>query len=453
MPFCLEGAGTDDVTEGPQQQSSSGGSWTPWSNCPSGFSAVGLRRLVLRGSLVDGEVSSVDQVECTGTGCRAKNPKYGTKPTPEDPIGVWSLTKEKTYDTMRMWDCSSSGCRIGCIGSGKMTLAKATCSTAHQNLQVVASSSGSGTRTPAACPSTHNSAGCVCYSSTEGSCPAENYQVGKLTGSCSKNFGSASGTVTRLCTQAVGRLRVSIGNEITELDDLTAGYVYKSVAITSANTGNANMKFRELGEDTVLWTDCGAPYSKGWNLKQSNSAPGNFQLVERAREGASNAKACVNPKSGKLVECAPESQVEEHIKQREDNHLVSCGTGQVLSSYLFKQDTSCNHVDDFRYFHSCTAIIPVTTTSSCVGQLSDLSALQHHHLQCPRDSGLKRFILEAQVPEVAADETLQGEVRYNFALGGHLLPGGPDRREARLHAARGQLASDVCAQKHAAGQQ
>ena len=27
------------------------------------------------------------------------------------------------------------------------------------------------------------------------------------------------------------------------------------------------------------------------------------------------------------------------------------------------------------------------------------------------------------------------------ALGGHLLPGGPDRREARLHAARGQLAS------------
>ncbi|CAK9100382.1 Uncharacterized protein SCF082_LOCUS46983 [Durusdinium trenchii] len=573
---------------------------------------------------------------------------------------------------MRMWDCSSSGCRIGCIGSGKcsiqtacigaMTLAKATCSTAHQNLQVVASSSGSGTRTPAACPSTHNSAGCVCYSSTEGSCPAENYQVGKLTGSCSKNFGSASGTVTRLCTQAVGRLRVSIGNEITELDDLTAGYVYKSVAITSANTGNANMKFRELGgkpitlsvkdvtisdmvtgettqsllldlanvcsgtrweielpaqqsgtpytvkvtygdqrmdmetsscmlgtaghmasvsagtvakgdfktvqrsvfvpgnsagvgnlvfsgeaasgctginkieiarEDTVLWTDCGAPYSKGWNLKQSNSAPGNFQLVERAREGASNAKACVNPKSGKLVECAPESQVEEHIKQvfsldylaplvakwtqfesgqnlqpgscvrarnqylpnlkissnQQDNHLVSCGTGQVLSSYLFKQDSSCNHVDDFRYFHSCTAIIPVTTTSSCVnlatrcvahsnnhphvweldrhdvgaecapgmlltrfgytscsveggggyqytytccpvqgsgdcteaytewgevGQLSDLSALQHHHLQCPRDSGLKRFILEAQVPEVAADETLQGEVRYNF---------------------------------------
>lgn len=46
--------------------------------------------------------------------------------------------------------------------------------------------------------------------------------------------------------------------------------------------------------------------------------------------------------------------------------------------------------------------------------MSDLTALQHHQLQCPQDHGLKRFLLEAQVPEVAEGETLQGEVRYTF---------------------------------------
>lgn len=39
------------------------------------------------------------------------------------------------------------------------------------------------------------------------------------------------------------------------------GYVYKSVAITSANTGNANMKFRELGGKPITLS---APWKTGW---------------------------------------------------------------------------------------------------------------------------------------------------------------------------------------------
>jgi len=48
-----------------------------------------------------------------------------------------------------------------------------------------------------------------------------------------------------------------------------------------------------------------------------------------------------------------------------NNNLVSCGDGQVLSSFLFRQDSTCNHHDYYRYFYSCTTIIPVTQTASC----------------------------------------------------------------------------------------
>ena len=279
-------------------------------------------------------------------------------------------------------------------------------------------------------------------------------------------------------------------------------------------------------EDSVFWETCGTPFSKGWELLQSQQATGNAQLVYRNRK--SIGLACVEPMTGKMVDCAPESDIQQHIHQvfsldylaplvakwtqlasgqnlqpgscvharnkylpnlNIGQDLVGCGPGQVLSSYSFRQDSSCNHADYYRYFYGCETIVPVGSTGACsqkatrciahtsssphlweldrhdvgadceagtlmtrfaykscqgedgagyqytytccsvqgigecqeietewgeVGHLSDLSALGHHRLECPRDTGLKRFLLEAQVPEVAAGEPLQGEVRYNF---------------------------------------
>ncbi|CAE7543000.1 unnamed protein product [Symbiodinium natans] len=277
-------------------------------------------------------------------------------------------------------------------------------------------------------------------------------------------------------------------------------------------------------QDSVFWSTCDTAFSKAWSLDASRQAPGNVQLVYRDRQAA----ACVDPMTGKMEDCALETDVEAHTKQvfsldylaplaarwthlasgqnvqpgacvraqnrylpylKVDQPLVSCAEGQVLSSFSFRQDSSCNGADYFRYFYSCTTIVPVKGTSMCtpkttrcvahsgshphlweldrhdvgsqcgagtlltkfeykscngddgagyqyaytccpaqglgecseattewgeVGQKSDLAALTHHRPQCPRDSGLQRFLLESKVPEVAQGATLQGEVRYTF---------------------------------------
>lgn len=309
---------------------------------------------------------------------------------------------------------------------------------------------------------------------------------------------------------------------VPSLPDSTKGRLIFQGELVSGCTGINSIKIEK--EDSVLWTPCETEFSKAWSLNQSRSSPGNFQLVMRSR----TSLACVDPMTGKMVECVAESNVKDHIKQvftldylaplvskwthfeasqefqqgacveahgkylpnlklSNDKNLVSCTAQHVLSGYRFKQDVSCNSENDFRYFHTCAAIIPVTTTSSCVnmttrciahsrsdphiweldrhdvgaecaqgmlltrfryiscdegsgyqyeytccpaqgvgeckemttewgevGDLSDLSALQHHHVECPTNSALKRFILEAQVPEVSTDEKLEGEVRYKF---------------------------------------
>jgi len=277
-------------------------------------------------------------------------------------------------------------------------------------------------------------------------------------------------------------------------------------------------------QDSVFWSSCGAAFSKAWSLEASRQAPGNVQLVYRDRQTA----ACVDPMTGKMQDCALETDVEAHTKQvfsldylaplaarwthmasgqnlqpgacvraqdrylpylKVNQPLVSCAAGQVLSSFSFRQDSSCNGADYFRYFYSCTTIVPVKGASMCtpkttrcvahsgshphlweldrhdvgsqceagtlltkfeyksctgddgagyhyaytccpvqglgecseettewgeVGEKSDLAALAHHRPQCPRDSGLQRFLLESKVPEVAQGATLQGEVRYTF---------------------------------------
>ncbi|CAE7392010.1 unnamed protein product [Symbiodinium natans] len=571
-PFCVK-AHTNSVESGTEKTSSGPGAWTDWATCPTGFKAVGLRYMELIGSLVDADVTSLSGLECGDDGCRAKSPRtrvkirpacmrhtsmaFGTKtektgtgwspvsgcPSGYNPMGVAKAYMHGNWDTMRIWECDTSGCKIYCVGTQKCEIvtacisAKTTvrldCSTDHRNL-IVRTSTGTGTRTPSSCPSTHHSARCLCYSATQGKCsPSRRRYVGQS--GCSVNFGTSSGRVTRLCTQGTGSIRTYLGSQASHIyEDLTAAPVTKSHSFTAQGSGKLQLRVRGLApsgvtlhvsdlkivdstttladqsllidlenkcsgsrwevqlpatpegtpylvtvtygdkraaiqtsacsigtsgqmvgakaspetvskgstksvtrtvfvkgnsdgrgnlvfagesaggctgvrsisaqrEDSVFWASCGTPFSQVWNLAASKQAPGNIQLVHRGRAASgSGALACVDPATGKMATCA--HSVEEHVKQvfsmdylaplvaqwtqfesgqnlqqgscvrahakylpnlDINSNLVSCGTGQVLSSFLFRQDSTCNHVDYYRYFYTCTTIIPVTGIASC----------------------------------------------------------------------------------------
>jgi len=574
-PFCVK-AHVNIVESGTEATSTGGGAWSGWSTCPHRYSAAGLRYMELIGSVVDADVSSLDGLECIDNKCRAKSPRkavkiraacvklistqmgttkertttgwseYSTCPSGYNAIGVAKAYMNGGWDTMRIWDCSTSanGCRIYCVGTDKCTIntacisaqtfARAECSQDHKNL-ILRSTTGTGTRQPSSCPSTHNSVRCLCYSETQNKCPeSRRRNVGTLSG-CSHNFGSATGRVIRLCTQAEASIRYYLGDQASHIiEDVTAAYTTQTHKFTADGSGKLPLRVRGLSrsgvtlhvkdlkiedsttstsdqsllidlenkcsgsrwevqlpaspegtpylvtvtygdkrtaietsscsvgtagqmisakanpetvpkgssksvtrtvfvhggsdgkgklvfagestggctgvktisaqrEDSVFWSSCGEPFSQVWNFKASNQAPGNIQLVHRARAASgAGAAACVNPATGKMAVC--ETSVEAHAKQvfslhylpplvaqwthfesgqnlqsgscvranakylpnlDINNNLVSCGDGQVLSSFLFRQDSTCNHHDYYRYFYSCTTIIPVTQTASC----------------------------------------------------------------------------------------
>ncbi|CAE8610972.1 unnamed protein product [Polarella glacialis] len=276
-------------------------------------------------------------------------------------------------------------------------------------------------------------------------------------------------------------------------------------------------------QDRVSWTQCGSSFAHAWELRPSMQQPGNLQLRYKSR----STYACVDPASGDMVSCAPESAIKDHVKQvfsrsylpvlaagwtmfasgtheqagscvRSVNryltelavpssNLVDCGANHLLNSVSFKQDAACGGSDYYRFYHTCNKIVAIGQAATClsletrcvafkganprlwqldklevgsacpegtalnsfrfascggdefkylytccpaqgmgsceqretewseVGDRSDLSSLRNHVLACPQDSGLKRFLLEAQVPEVAEGELLQGEVRYSYS--------------------------------------
>eukprot|EP00930_Biecheleria_cincta_P015003 TRINITY_DN12662_c0_g1_i2.p1 TRINITY_DN12662_c0_g1~~TRINITY_DN12662_c0_g1_i2.p1 ORF type:complete len:1799 (-),score=363.00 TRINITY_DN12662_c0_g1_i2:149-5545(-) len=94
-----------------------------------------------------------------------------------------------------------------------------------------------------------------------------------------------------------------------------------------------------------------------------------------------------------------------------------CPIGTMLNRVKFEQ---CSMAGQYQYKYTCC---PVQGTGGCqeketewgeVGSNSDLASLQYHTVSCDRDAGLRRFLLEAKVPQVAQGETLEGEVRYIY---------------------------------------
>ncbi|CAE7249578.1 nipblb, partial [Symbiodinium microadriaticum] len=281
------------VESGTEATSTGGGAWSGWSTCPWRYSAVGLRYMELMGSVVDADVSSLDGLECIDDKCRAKSPRkavkiraacvkhigvqmgttrektgtgwssYSTCPSGYNPIGVAKAYMNGGWDTMRIWDCSTSqnGCRIYCVGTDKCTIntacisaktwARAECSQDHKNL-IVKSSTGTGNRQPSSCPSTHNSVRCICHSATQNKCSASRRRnVGTLSG-CSHNFGSATGRVTRLCTQAEASIRYYLGDQASHIiDDVTAAYTTQTHKFTADGSGKLPLRVRGLSRSGV----------------------------------------------------------------------------------------------------------------------------------------------------------------------------------------------------------
>ncbi|OLP88510.1 hypothetical protein AK812_SmicGene30141 [Symbiodinium microadriaticum] len=100
------------------------------------------------------------------------------------------------WDTMRIWACISA-----------KTWARAECSQDHKNL-IVKSSTGTGNRQPSSC-------------------------------GCSHNFGSATGRVTRLCTQAEASIRYYLGDQASHIiDDVTAAYTTQTHKFTADGSGS-----------------------------------------------------------------------------------------------------------------------------------------------------------------------------------------------------------------------